>query len=95
MSGDIDRRDLVVGLSSLMAGCVHSPAPSASPALAAEGQPIPSESVHCGVASADGRFQATVRLCRYPAAGIAWQWAHLLLDGEFYSFTMLHARPCR
>jgi len=93
MNPSVDRRNVVIGLSALVSGCNHSPAPTGSQERASEGRPILSESVHCGVASADGRYQATVRLCRYPAAGIAWQWAHVLLDGTFYSFTV-HDAEC-
>jgi hypothetical protein len=63
------------------------------PERAEEGVATPSESVHCGVASADGAQQVTLRLCRYPEAGLAWLWAHCLLDGNVYSFTD-HAVPC-
>jgi hypothetical protein len=90
----LSRRQTLIGLTGSLAGCVGFPRWPSMPELAGEGRSILSQSVQCGVASSDGRFQATVRLCRYPEAGIAWQWAHLLLDGELYAFTRHDAR-CR
>ena len=57
------------------------------------GQTSPSESVHFTFATDDGALQGTVRLCRYPQAGVSWGWIflrspaglHLLVD---------HHLPC-
>jgi hypothetical protein len=53
----------------------------------------PSESVHSGVSSEDGERRLTVRLCRYPALGLAWLWVHARTPKGFYSYVE-HLAPC-
>jgi hypothetical protein len=53
----------------------------------------PSESVHSGVASDDGERRLTVRLCRYPALGLAWLWVHAHSPRGFFSYVE-HQAPC-
>lgn len=75
---------------------VRETAPDASDADASMSQfglETPSESVHSGVASADGRYRLTTRLCRYPELGVAWLWAHALTPEGFFSFVD-HVAPC-
>lgn len=52
-----------------------------------------SESVHSGVASADGSHRLTVRLCRYPEFGRAWIWMHARTPAGFFSY-IDHLAPC-
>lgn len=52
-----------------------------------------SESVHSGIASEDGELRCTVRLCRYPALGLAWLWMHARTPDGFFSFVD-HLAPC-
>src|SRR5262249_13384181 len=86
-----NRRTLLV--SSLAAGAC-STLPAAGPADAAFiNIATPSESVHSGVASADGQSRVTMRLCRYPEMGLAWVWVHARVGGEFYSYVD-HLAPC-
>lgn len=52
-----------------------------------------SESVHSGVASDDGEWRLTVRLCRYPALQLAWIWVHARTPNGFFSYVD-HLAPC-
>lgn len=46
-----------------------------------------SEAVYLDVVSSDGTEAVIVRLCRYPADGIAWLWAHVFEQGRVCAFT--------
>jgi len=74
-------------LSSLAAGACAT-APGGGEPLDARFRNLEtlSESVHSGVASEDGETRLTVRLCRYPALGLAWVWMHARVGGQFYSY---------
>lgn len=50
-------------------------------------QPIRSESVVITLCSADAATGLVARLCRYPAAGVAWAWLHgWLPDGTTFGY---------
>lgn len=90
----ISRRRVMAGLAATpVAACAAGPGAGPDPSMSQFGVETPSESVHSGVASADGRYRLTTRLCRYPELGQAWLWAHALTPDGFYSFVD-HAAPC-
>lgn len=80
-------------LTTLAAGACAT-APTGTPAdIAQKGVISPSESVHTGIASLDGRLRLTTRICRYPALGQAWVWAHARTPNGFFSYVD-HIAPC-
>ena len=97
----LNRRTLIAGLGTgiaagfgagSLAGCAT--AEPADPAgQSGFGLETPSESVHSGVASLDGRYRLTTRLCRYPERREAWLWVHALTPEGFFSFVE-HIAPC-
>lgn len=52
-----------------------------------------SESVLLTAIAADARTGVFARLCRYPDAGVAWVWVHLVADGRSWTFVDDDA-PC-
>lgn len=52
-----------------------------------------SESVLLTAIAADARTGVFARLCRYPDAGVAWIWAHVVADGRSWTFVDDDA-PC-
>lgn len=85
--GKPSRRRLIAAGTAFAAGACASGKPPPAPADALfQNRETLSESVHCGVASADGRQRITVRICRYPELGLAWLWAHAATPAGFYSY---------
>ena len=80
-------------LSSLAAGACASTGGGDSPDARFRNLETLSESVHSGVASEDGELRCTVRLCRYPALGLAWVWMHARTPDGFFSYVD-HLSPC-
>ncbi len=81
-------------LSSLAAGaCASAGGVADSPDARFRNLATLSESVHSGVASDDGELRCTVRLCRYPALGLAWVWMHARTAEGFFSYVD-HLAPC-
>jgi len=54
---------------------------------------VNSEAVYLDTVSADGEEAVIVRLCRYPADGVAWLWAHVFEQGRVCAFTQ-HDLAC-
>lgn len=101
-SSRFSRRHVLAGLAAApVAACATPPVaaddqssdPSSDPSMSHFGLETPSESVHSGAASVDGRYRLTTRLCRYPQLGLAWLWAHALTPEGFFSFVD-HAAHC-
>jgi len=91
----IARRALLAGGGALATtACLSPPAANEdAPDRIYRGLELLSESVHCGVSSADGRHRLTLRLCRYPSMGRAWLWLHARTPDGFYSHVD-HLAPC-
>jgi hypothetical protein len=86
------RSVLIAPLAAGIAAC--SSTPQGRPAdHAFQNLETLSESVHSGVASRDGQYRLTVRLCRYPDLGLSWIWIHARTPAGFFSYVD-HLAPC-
>lgn len=79
---------------SVLAGCAGIPAVRETSIttdklqqeqhLPPEGVTIYSESIQASLADPEGRNFLSMRICQYPDAEVAWVWAAILIDGEFF-----------